>query len=559
MGRQNRRIRHLAFARSKRKISKRFAETVLVDTSEHDDESEPEIVIPEESLDEESVQCAYVTVLKWKDDARLKRVPVNLGLSQRTKYRRLQEKTERLQSVRGYQPITKWFPRSYKESSDCEKPPEVNAPTSHYAPELRVPSFQEMIDQALTVLHPLTVLVSNQRIDKRLQDISKYDFVRLRAVKRFFEKTRDSPKNKISASLQIACELFPEGNSEWKARSIRQWATYFLANSKLPELKSGRHQKVSSLIDCEDVQNECLQWLRTANPNMVHSRSFSEWVQTQLHIRLDNPEPVNLSDRQARRWLNRLGFEYRQHQQCHNVDGHERDDVVRYRKKFLDRMAEYEKRMLKFVGDDCEVGFRPDLEEAVRPLVLVVQDESCFASYEGRKTLWMRKDGSVLRPKGAGRSIMVSEFLCECHGRMKLTEQQKLEFPDVPHEATVIINPGKNHDGYWDCEDLVSQTSLKAIPIFKILHPESDALFVFDNSSGHLAYAPDALIANRLNLSDGGANVSPMRSGWFFNEKGERVEQCMVTEDGIPKGLKTILIERNLWSSGLKKDDAKNC
>lgn len=105
--------------------------------------------------------------------------------------------------------------------------------------------------------------------------------------------------------------------------------------------------------------------------------------------------------------------------------------------------------------------------------------------------------------------------------------------------------------------DLVSQTSLKAIPIFKILHPESDALFVFDNSSGHLAYAPDALIANRLNLSDGGANVSPMRSGWFFNEKGERVEQCMVTEDGIPKGLKTILIERNLWSSGLKKDDAK--
>ena len=32
--------------------------------------------------------------------------------------------------------------------------------------------------------------------------------------------------------------------------------------------------------------------------------------------------------------------------------------------------------------------------------------------------IWMDEDRNVLRPKGSGRSIMVSEFLCECHGLM---------------------------------------------------------------------------------------------------------------------------------------------
>ena len=126
-------------------------------------------------------------------------------------------------------------------------------------------------------------------------------------------------------------------------------------------------------------------------------------------------------------------------------------------------MTEYEKRMFKFVGDDCKVAVRPDLPDNVGPLVLIVQDKSCFASNEGRKTLWMRKDGSVLRPKGTGRSIMVSEFLCECHGRLKLNKLQMLEHPDLPPEATITINPGKHCDGYWDREDLVRQTKLRAL------------------------------------------------------------------------------------------------
>ena len=226
-------------------------------------------------------------------------------------------------------------------------------------------------------------------------------------------------------------------------------------------------------------------------------------------------------------------------------------------KNSFDRMEQYERRMVKFVGEDCETALRPELADNERPLVLVVQDESCFASHEGRKTIWMRKDGTVLRPKGSGRSLMVSEFLCECHGRMKLDKDQQKEHPHVPEAVAMVIKPGKNHDGYWDCEDLVTQTRDRAIPIFKILHPGCDALFIFDNSSGHLAYAPDALVANRLNLNDGGVNVKQMRPGLFIAENGEEIVQEMTTEDGVQKGIRTVLIERGLWEINMKKDEAK--
>ena len=53
--------------------------------------------------------------------------------------------------------------------------------------------------------------------------------------------------------------------------------------------------------------------------------------------------------------------------------------------------------MFKYVGDDCEIAIRPDLDDGFRPLVLVVQDESCFAANDGRKSVWME----IVRPNSA--------------------------------------------------------------------------------------------------------------------------------------------------------------
>jgi hypothetical protein len=217
-------------------------------------------------------------------------------------------------------------------------------------------------------------------------------------------------------------------------------------------------------------------------------------------------------------------------------------------------MENYQKRMFQYVGDHCETAIRPDLEGNTKPLVLVVQDESVFAAHDGKKLIWVQDGSNVLRTKGNGRCLMVSEFLCECHGRLVLDARQQEMHPLVPSEATVIIKPGKNADGWWTNDDLVNQIKSRVIPIFKILHPDCDGLFVFDNSQNHHAMAPDALVAERINLNDGGVNARMMRPGWFINEAGVEQQQLMQTQENKPKGLRTILKERNLWpAEGLKK------
>ena len=113
---------------------------------------------------------------------------------------------------------------------------------------------------------------------------------------------------------------------------------------------------------------------------------------------------------------------------------------------------------------------------------------------------------------------MVSQFLCQSHGAMAITVTLKLleKFPNlsgVPRdkiESLRIIKPGKNAEGYCTNKDLIEQVRVTQT-LFEILHPGCVAFFAFDNSQNHKAMVPDALVANRLNLSDGASNVMHTR------------------------------------------------
>ena len=59
-------------------------------------------------------------------------------------------------------------------------------------------------------------------------------------------------------------------------------------------------------------------------------------------------------------------------------NGHERNDVVRYRNAFLERMAVYEKRMVQYVGEFMETKISPESEDGTRPLVIVTHDGLMF-------------------------------------------------------------------------------------------------------------------------------------------------------------------------------------
>jgi len=144
-------------------------------------------------------------------------------------------------------------------------------------------------------------------------------------------------------------------------------------------------------------------------------------------------------------------------------------------------------------------------------------------------------------------------------------------------------------------DSIIPQLVERIIPTFERLHPGDQMLIMFDNSSGHSAYADDALVASKMNMGlsacigNSFLNVSPaevestggkqplMRDGWYdchVSGQPVRVVQKMYTvqSDGtkVPKGLplsfvylpacqanlapigaKLVLTERGLFTPGL--------
>ncbi len=52
---------------------------------------------------------------------------------------------------------------------------------------------------------------------------------------------------------------------------------------------------------------------------------------------------------------------------------------------------------------------------------------------------------------------MVSEFLCECHGHIRITQDEATQNNLNSTIARVIIHPGANDDGYWKNEHVAAQ------------------------------------------------------------------------------------------------------
>ncbi|KIJ41752.1 hypothetical protein M422DRAFT_171907 [Sphaerobolus stellatus SS14] len=92
---------------------------------------------------------------------------------------------------------------------------------------------------------------------------------------------------------------------------------------------------------------------------------------------------LTISIRAARQWLKKLDWRYGQKQNGMFIDGHEREDVVKYRNS-------YKKRMILYDNDNNVIstpnGF--PVEGGRFCLILVTHDESTFYANDCRKTKW---------------------------------------------------------------------------------------------------------------------------------------------------------------------------
>lgn len=359
------------------------------------------------------------------------------------------------------------------------------------------------------------------------------------------------------SSERVAEVVFGKEGASYRSRTIRDWADFFLKHSSLPQLNQGKYQKTKSLIDDEDVSAACLSFLRSVRADKRDAVMFQNWINSELKALVGVDYELSVSKQTAINWLVKLNFQFEEYRQgSAYVDGHERPDVVAYRTKFIDEFALWQKRMESFEGEDMQTCISPELADDESKIVLVTQDECSFQAHDGQRRIWQEKERKEIRPKGEGASIMVSAFLCQCHGLLRLSDDLAELHPETPVDSTVIIHPGVNKDGYFTNDDLAEQTKIM-LKIFEVLHPGCTALVAYDNSSNHHAMSKDALVANRVNLKDGGKNVPRFRDGWYLNDEGVRTVQSMTAPGGLQKGIKSILEERGLFVPGMRLNDAR--
>lgn len=325
-------------------------------------------------------------------------------------------------------------------------------------------------------------------------------------------------------------------------------SSYKLAQFVSDYIKKSRPELEEEIGDIEEIEHAITLGNEKSNsgPNTVRKNA-------------------GIRSRTARRWLRRLGYKWQEVRKGVFIDGHERPDVVQYRKQFLEEMRRLSPYFVEFTSDgemkektypiDCEIG-GPN----ARPIIVVTHDESTFSANDGKHQAWVAKNDTFLRPKGKGKGIMVSDFLLPW-SRLNLfslhkARQEELQSSGIPLEAAVLFEYGKDN-GYWDGKSLLRQTVDKALPIAEAVYPGYSFLFLFDNATSHSIYAEDALRANKMNKNDGGRQPF-LRNGWF--RKGETTyyqEMWYTREDTltgnqvrVQKGIQRVLEERGLWPAG---------
>ena len=287
----------------------------------------------------------------------------------------------------------------------------------------------------------------------------------------------------------------------------------------------------------------------------------------------------------ARFWLHYIGCYFKQGKKDVYFDGHEREDVVLYREKFIPRFIEY-------LSD-------PNF-------LVVVQDESIYRSNEHNNFYWqVRRTGehinTVLRQKGLGSGTMVSGFI-SVFGFVALTDEEMSQLNAIRASKGLgpitlatrvtneevdgafgpgvealtfsyhLFNYGKNKEGYWDGEKMAIQTE-EIISMFEFKFPGQKLVLLFDWSSGHDKKPLDSVILGNIRLNWGGKQPL-MRATVLLEDYGPTFKsgdtQHLVFQDGDeppfydpnavnfvgkPKGAKQIAYERSLWRPGMVLKD----
>ena len=308
----------------------------------------------------------------------------------------------------------------------------------------------DVVENSVIYSNPYDAIIELDRAIKQ-DHLNHVQQLRYLSIRMYLEKV-ESGCSQYNASMDIAKAL---GGGSYRARNIRSWANIFQHLSLLPTSQRGLNQKTPSLLDDENVKQEVISYLRMNKFN-INPDIFREHITTTILPRLNIIRSKVISKSTARRWLFRLGWDCHEYRKGIYVDGHERSDVVEDREKFIADYDELAKLTPTFSVDNLDI-IEPTLPPNTSQHIFITHDESSFNANDGPKRGWGPVDEQPLLKKGRGRTLMISDFICETIGVLRLSPEQQLQFPNIPPIARTMHNTGANFDGYWTVEDLIKQ------------------------------------------------------------------------------------------------------
>ncbi|EIE88582.1 hypothetical protein RO3G_13293 [Rhizopus delemar RA 99-880] len=417
--------------------------------------------------------------------------------------------------------------------------------------EIQLLRIQEMLPKLQMYVKP----VMNSK-DKE-NTIERYSFMQYSSIYTYFIKRIEGIPITL-ASREAARIHWADNNVAYRAMTIVKWAKEYLSQGVLSRHRQGVHSKRKSFLNDADIKEMVLEEIRRMKPaerSLVTIKRFIDEVviPSKLGVIMQPIPESTLSN-----YLHEWDYVYRKNKKTIYFDGHEREDVVEYRNVWSKRMLEYMEKMDFYSGETEEDVLEPNaLPEGERKCVFVTHDESTFYANDGKNDMWLADGENYIRKKGPGLSIMVSEFQWPCHGTMKIQKWSSRK----------LFKAGTARDGWWTSKHMVEQLKEDAIGLFEALHPNCVAVFLFDNSSNHGAFADDALVASRMTLNEKPSPLSEkfqfrdtvyisrftdmeeVQSFYYEKEIKKRDKKGNLKTKKVRyfKGIRKILEERSLW------------
>lgn len=330
--------------------------------------------------------------------------------SKRTDERRLHESRELQRQASQCYDIRAMFQRgqSNKTVHNSDDSPVPAACLPPITKEQRLKTAFEKLERLLKYSTE-----QEQKYGYRLSLQSNY-YQRHDMVKRFLSAQRTDTTGQTRKRLALlVAGTFEKGRTT--AENIIRWKKSWVEYGIIPSRKAV--EGYESWMTDEDVVMAVREFVHkqgdsTRNFFLLHF-SFVSNLNTELSSYslvaflkdYVNPKevrnPIKIRSRTARRWLNRLGYQYRYIGKNVFIDGHERPDVVKDREVFLETMKSLAPYLVEFDKDgnmlpkaypvDCEVR-----GSQRRPVILITHDECVYSSNDGPRSGWQKEGDTFL-------------------------------------------------------------------------------------------------------------------------------------------------------------------